>query len=118
ATSDRTSLVALGGPPAVGAEPRYGAVRGTVTVMGAPVTGARVTLSAGPTVIEARADLSGSFALDRVDPGEWEIVVADPGDSTPVCTPDGACITARPARAESRTVTVAAGADTQADFDL
>lgn len=112
-------LVACGSSPdgtkVLGEQSRRGTVTGVVRRVGVPVAGAQAIL-AGRSV---STDAGGVYRIEGVAPGSHRLEVHDPGDDTPSCTPDGACVSSRSAAHAAVTVVVPPeGGDVSADVDL
>lgn len=69
-----------------GVDEQRATIQGTVTdATGAPVGGARVTSS--PRGFEATADADGRYVIDRLPPGEHQVVAAAPDHVTTTSSP-------------------------------
>ncbi len=112
-------LVACGRTPAevkiLSEQERRGAVSGIVRRAGVPVPGAQVRV-AGRSVT---TDAAGAYRVESVVPGTHRLEARDPGDDTPMCAPDGTCVSGRSVAEAAVTVVVPPeGGDVRADVDL
>jgi hypothetical protein len=119
-------LVALGGAgcggdsggsetQVLGEQLARGTVSGVVRRAGAPVVGGQVTLGGRSAVTDA----VGAYAIEGVAPGIYELLAVDPGDDTPQCDANGACVSARSsAQAVVEVVVPDRGGDVPVDVDL
>jgi hypothetical protein len=93
-----------------------GSVAGTFTSAGTPVAGVAVVAKAAGVARQTTTAADGSYRIDGLAPGSYEVRANDPGDDSSVCGSDGGCLTKRPPSEQVSQVTVSSGAVSTVNF--